>query len=191
MNLVWPALEYLDSYRAALQRAWYPDNLRPQSAREELERIETDPRLFIEQQVDLEARGPRVIASDGTLLDRIPGYRRWMWDGEFCGTIGFRWIPGTVELPPHVMGHIGYSVVPWKRKLGYATAALRLLLDDLRKDAHEGLTWVELTTQADNVASRRVIESNGGVVVGTFNKPHVHGGGDGLRYRIYLDDNVA
>jgi predicted acetyltransferase len=41
-----------------------------------------------------------------------------MWDGEFCGSIGLRWLPGTEELPPHCLGHIGYAVVPWKRRLG-------------------------------------------------------------------------
>jgi len=35
-----------------------------------------------------------------------------MWDGEFCGQIAFRWQPGTEALPPHCLGHVGYSVVP-------------------------------------------------------------------------------
>ena len=56
-----------------------------------------------------------------------------MWDGEFCGSIGFRWQPGTSTLPPYVLGHIGYAVVPWKRGRGYATQALALLLPEARK----------------------------------------------------------
>jgi predicted acetyltransferase len=106
-----------------------------------------------------------------------------MWDGEFCGTIGFRWQRGTTELPPYCLGHIGYAVVPWKRRLGYATRALGLLLP-LAKE--EGLEYVELTTDADNIPSRRVIESNGGVVVEHFNKPAGYGGAPSLRFRIPL-----
>jgi predicted acetyltransferase len=83
---------------------------------------------------------------------RLPGYRRWMWDGELCGVIGFRWQPGSNELPPHVLGHIGFAVVPWKRKRGYATRALALLLPELRDT---GLEYVKLTTDTDNVASAR------------------------------------
>jgi predicted acetyltransferase len=109
-----------------------------------------------------------------------------MWDGEFCGAIGFRWQPGTSELPSYVLGHIGYSVVPWKRRRGYATLALRLLLEDVGK---EGLDYVELTTDADNVASRRVIEANGGEVVERFFKDVAYGGAESLRFRILLKPN--
>ena len=67
----------------------------------------------------------------------------------------------TEALPPTCLGHIGYSVVPWKRRLGYATAALREML---REFAAEGLRYAEITTDPDNIASRRVIEANGGVL---------------------------
>ena len=106
-----------------------------------------------------------------------------MWDGEFCGTIGFRWQPGTPARPPTCLGHVGYSVVPWKRGRGYATAALALLLPEIRR---EGLPYVDLTTDATNVASRRVIEANGGTLVEEFVKPASHGGALGLRFRIAL-----
>jgi predicted acetyltransferase len=107
-----------------------------------------------------------------------------MWDGEFCGSISFRWRPGTTELPPHCLGHIGYTVVPWKRQRGYATRALALLLPEART---EGLAYVELTSDADNVASRRVIEVNGGKLIERFRKPGVHGGAECLRFRIHFE----
>ena len=133
--------------------------------------------------IDRDAKGPPVALPDGTMVPRLPGYRRWMWDGEFCGTIGFRWQPGTTALPPHCLGHIGYAVVPWKRRRGYATRALAALLEDVRS---EGLEFVELTTGVSNVASRRVIESNGGVLIERFQLGPEYGLKEDFRFRIHL-----
>ena len=183
MELVWPAQPYLASYVDALERGWSPDNLRPEAGREELERIRRHPTLFLQQQVDREAAGPPVMLPDGSSAPRLPGYRRWMWDGAFCGVIGFRWQPGTTALPPYCLGHIGFSVVPWKRRRGYATRALALLLPDA---AIEGLEYVELTTDLGNAASQAVIRANGGELVEQFQKPAMYGGATSLRFRIPL-----
>ena len=48
----------------------------------------------------------------------------------------------------------------------------------------QGLTYIELTTQPDNIASQRVILNNGGRLIGRFQKPEAYGGGEGLRYLI-------
>jgi predicted acetyltransferase len=183
LELVWPAAEYLAGYAHALRRGWSPNNLRPEVASEELDLIAKNSELFLSQKVDREGKGPPVILPGGRVVRRLPGYARWMWDGEFCGAIGFRWQPGTTDLPPHVLGHIGYSVVPWKRRRGYATRALQLLLPDARR---EGLAFVELTTEVDNIASRRVIESNGGELIERFFMPAEYGGEASLRFRIKL-----
>jgi len=187
MELVWPELAYLPSYVNALERAWSPDNVRPEAGREELEQIALDPEQFLARQVDREAKAPPVRLPDGSTARRLPGYRRWIWDGEFCGVIGFRWQPGTTDLPPHCLGHIGFSVVPWKRRRGYATRALALLLPDARQ---EGLAFVELTTDETNAASQRVISANGGQLVERFFKPAVYGGAASLRYRIFLTNSL-
>lgn len=97
--------------------------------------------------------------------------------------IGFRWDRGTGDLPPHVLGHIGFSVVPWKRRKGYATRALALLLPEAKE---RGLGYVELTTDLSNTASQRVIIANGGKLVEQFNKPAAYGGAQSLRFRITL-----
>jgi predicted acetyltransferase len=184
MDLVWPAEAYLPSYVAALERGWSPDNVRPEAAaREQLAKIAQDPDAFVRELVDREAKGPPVIMPDGATMPRLPAYRKWMWDGELCGSIGFRWQPGTSALPPHVLGHIGYAVVPWKRGRGYATRALGLILADARA---EGLDYVELTTDLDNVASQRVITANGGVIVERFVTSAQQGGGERFRFRIEL-----
>jgi predicted acetyltransferase len=183
VQLVWPAARYLPGYVHALQQAWSPDNRRPEAAGEHLARIARNSDQFLAEQVDREARGPRVVLPDGSTVPRLPGYSQWMWDGDFCGTINLRWQPGTGELPPYCLGHVGYSVVPWKRRLGYATEALRLFLPRARD---EGLEYVELVTEVANTASRRVIEANGGKLVEQFRKLAVHGGAESLRYRIWL-----
>ena len=184
MELVCPAPEYLNGYIHALQQGWSPDNLRPQAAQEQLRRIADDPDLFLAQQIDREAKGPKVILPDGREVQRLPGYTLWMWDGEFCGAISFRWQPNSTELPPYCFGHIGYSVVPWKRRRGYATRALRLMLAEAKK---EGLAYVEIVTDIDNLASQKVIEANGGKLIERFHQPKEWGGMEELRYRIALD----
>jgi len=183
VGLIWPTEEYLSAYADALRQGWSPDNVRPEAALEELEAIEKNPSEFIARQVDREAKGPPVQLPDGSTIKRLPGYRRWIWDGEFCGVIGFRWQPGTNDLPPFVLGHIGFAVVPWKQRRGYATRALGFLLPEAKQ---EGLDYVELTTNIDNIASQRVIEANGGKLVERFEKPAAYGCEQGFRYRINL-----
>src|SRR6187549_2964337 len=149
MKLVWPSLEYLPSYVAALERGWSPDNVRGQiAAQEELARIAAGANAFLASLVDREAAGDPITLLDGTKVPRLAGFRRWMWDGEFCGSIGLRWQHGTPALPPTCLGHIGYSVVPWKRNRGCATQALAQILDDARP---LGLPYVEVTTDPDNL----------------------------------------
>jgi predicted acetyltransferase len=183
MDLAWPSLALLPSYVDALHRGWSPDTQRPDATRDELARIVSDPMQFILEQVDIEGRGPAITLQDGSVVPRLPGYKRWLWDDEFCGVISLRWQPGTTALPPTCLGHIGYSVVSWKQRRGYATRALALLLPELRA---LDLPYVELTTDMANTASQRVIEANGGVFVESFQKPASHGGALSKRYRIVV-----
>lgn len=184
MQLVRPALDHLDGYVAALQTGWSPDNLGGEAAaRRELEAVRRYPVLYPERMVDCEAKGPPIELPDGSLVQRLPGLQFWMWDGEFCGSIGLRWQPGTGELPAHVPGHVGYAVVPWKRRKGYATQALAQLLPVAW---HEGLPYVEITTDSANAASQRVIEANGGRLIERSVGAVSHGSTEGLRYRIQL-----
>jgi predicted acetyltransferase len=82
-----------------------------------------------------------------------------------------------------VLGHIGYAVVPWRRRRGYATEALRLMLDEARA---VGLPFVEITAKPDNPASHKVILANGGKLVGRFFEDASYGGDASMRYRIDL-----
>lgn len=58
-------------------------------------------------------------------------------------------------------GHIGYEVRPSERRKGYAKRMLHLALDKARQ---LGLRRVLVTCDTDNVASAKVIQSNGGVL---------------------------
>jgi predicted acetyltransferase len=188
MKLVWPSREYLFSYVAALERGWSPDNVRGRAAAEEqLARIAADPDAFLASLVDTDATGEPITLPDGSVVQRLPGYSRWMWDGDFCGSIGLRWQHGTEALPPHCLGHIGYAVVPWKQGRGYATRALH---EVLREAKAEGLRYVEITTAPENLASQRVIQRNGGVLVEEFVTPLALGGRREVRYRVSLYDAV-
>jgi predicted acetyltransferase len=180
MKLVSPSHEHLTSYTAALRRGWSRSEA---GAQEELREIKENPSMFLARKEDREAHGTPVKLPDGTTVPRIPGFQRWLWDGEFCGRISLRWQPGTTELPPHCLGHIGYAVVPWKQGSGYATEALRQILPEA---VALGMPFVEVTTDPTNIASQKVIERNGGVLFETFTKPIQFGSGPALRYRIYL-----
>lgn len=183
ITLVEPTRELLTAYGGALQRGWSPDNERDETRFEELAAIESDPESLLKKMDDREAEAGPIRLPDGSLAPRLPGFRRWIWDGDFAGSIGLRWQPGTPQLPPWCLGHIGYSVVPWRRRLGYATAALALMLPEARK---ENLPYVEITTDPDNIASQRVIVANGGTLVERFDSGPAYGNAEKLRYRIDL-----
>lgn len=184
LELVRPKVSHLPGYVNALERGWSPDNVRGlAAAEEEVAQIRQDAEGFVARLTDREAKGPPVLLPDGSSFPRLPGYRLWLWDHEFCGSIGFRRQPGTSALPAHVLGHVGYAVVPWKRRRGYATRALALLSPHARSD---GLQYVQITTDPDNAASQKVILANGGVLVEKFKEPAQYGGPDALRFRIWL-----
>lgn len=177
-----PSLQRLEGYADALRRGWSPNTLTDVSGAQ-LEYIARDPGSFVARLDDPEAKGAPVELPDGSVVARLPGYQLWMWDGEFCGIVSFRWQKGTPALPPTCLGHVGFTVVPWKRRRGYATRALALLLPEARETQ---LPYIHITTDPDNVASQKVILANGGTLVERFTKTAEFGGSEGLRYRINL-----
>ena len=178
-----PTLDLLPAYAAALETGWSPNNLRPEAAGEHLAQIQEDPASFVAHQTDMEAKGGPVLLLDGSTVPRLPSFRRWIFKNGFAGSIGLRWRPGTTDLPPTCLGHIGYAVVPWRRREGLASAALIELLPEARA---LGLDYVEITTDHDNRPSIGVIEKAGGVLVGAFEAETSVGGGEHLLFRIDL-----
>ncbi|WP_345817033.1 GNAT family N-acetyltransferase (plasmid) [Paraburkholderia sp. PREW-6R] len=186
IELLKPTIAMLGSYVSALEAGWSPDNVRKEiAAREQLDAIKLNATAFVDGLDDPTASGGPISLPDGSTVARLPGIVRWIWDGAVSGAIGFRWRPGTAELPPHVLGHIGFSVVPWRRGNGYARQALSLMLEEARL---RGLPYVELTVDPDNMASQRVIAACGGLVIERFRKTAAYGNAQALRYRIDLHD---
>lgn len=183
MKLVVPSLEYLPAYKTALENGWNGDNGRDRFIPLELAEIESDPEGFVARKTDPEAKGPAIVFDDGSSAPRLPGFYRWMWDGDIVGSINFRWQPGTTDLPSFCLGHVGYSVIPAHQGKGYATEALKQILPAA---IALGMPFIELTTDIDNHASQKVIKKNGGVLVGEFDKPKMHGGAPSYLWRIYL-----
>lgn len=180
LRLVAPAPKLLASYAAALATGWSPNNVRDVS-QEQLALLRENPDGFI---ADLTRQGGTITLGDGRTVPKLPFRLRWMIDPEFCGQIALRWPPRGQTLPPYALGHIGYAVVPWKRRRGYATQALRLMLEEAREI---GLELLEITSDPDNTGSRRVIEANGGQLAGELVSPY-HGPDVRLRYIIDLRD---
>ncbi|TDD59080.1 GNAT family N-acetyltransferase [Kribbella antibiotica] len=96
---------------------------------------------------------------DAVLADGIVPYTSlWLVDGdEWLGRLSLRH-----ELTPPLLelgGHIGYCVRPSARRRGYAT---QMLVQSLPVAARLGIDPALLTCDADNDASRRVIQAAGG-----------------------------
>lgn len=173
--LVVPSIEKMPHYVDALKRGWSPNNTRDVSE-EQLALFRRGPDKLL---AELTRQDGTFLQPDGRRTPRLPSRVFWIWDGAFCGTINLRFVPGTEELPPHVSGHVGYAIVPWKQRRGYATRALALILPVARE---VGLARVHVTCDADNAASRKVILANGGVPAETL--PH-----EPAKLRFWIDSS--
>lgn len=83
----------------------------------------------------------------------------WIAGATFLGRVGVR--QALTDRLRDSGGHIGYDVVPSARRHGHATA---MLAAALHVAADLGIRRALLTCVPTNVASRRVIEHNGGTL---------------------------
>lgn len=183
-----PGREVLPAYVRALEAGWSPNTMR-NVAPEQLAAIAADPDAFL---AGLNGRGGRIRLHDGSEVERLPDIIRWIVAADrperpFVGQINLRWQEDAAgrpitELPPHVLGHIGYTVLPEHAGRGYASAALAAVLAEARAI---GLPFVKITCDNGNAASRRIIEKNGGRFVERFVAPF-YGPEERLMYRIEL-----
>ena len=117
LRLIAPSLDKLAQYEAALAAGWSPDTERDVSG-EQLAALRRNPHAFL---FDLTRQDGTIVTASGREVRRLPSRVFWLDDGEFCGMINLRFLAGSDALPDYVSGHIGYAVVPWKRRRGYAT----------------------------------------------------------------------
>ena len=177
-----PSQARLSGYLDAVRRGWMGDRVLFGSADELLALADRDAQLVIDRLTDRSADGVLFLGG-GPPVPRLPALFRWMWDGDFAGSIDLRWQVDGGALPDYVPGNVGYGTVEWKRGRGYATEALSLMLI---LASHEGLTEVDVVTDVDNVASQLVVERNGGTRVEEFTQIDRLGGGQAYRWRIQL-----
>lgn len=183
-----PGREVLPAYVRALEAGWSPNTVRNVAA-EQLAAIALDPDAFL---AGLNGRGGTIRLHDGSEVARLPDIIRWIIAADrperpFVGHINLRWQEDeggrpVTDLPPHVLGHIGYTVLPEHAGRGYASAALAAVLAEARTI---GLPFVKITCDRRNAASRRIIEKNGGCFVESFVAPF-YGPEERLMYRIDL-----
>ncbi|WP_205326421.1 GNAT family N-acetyltransferase [Glycomyces sp. YM15] len=102
----------------------------------------------------------------------VPSTTYWWTDRRaFLGRINLR--HRLNESLSEIGGHIGYDVRPTARRQGHATAMLAAVLP---RAAAIGIDKALVTCDAENTASRKVIEANGGVLEDER--------GGKLRYRV-------
>jgi predicted acetyltransferase len=181
-----PGRDVLPAYVRALEAGWSPNTMR-NVAPEQLAAIAADPDGFI---AGLNNRGGKIRLHDGSEVARLPDMIRWIIADDqperpFVGSINLRWQEDeagkpVTELPSHVLGHVGYTVLPGHAGRGYASAALAAVLAEARTI---GLPFVKITCDAENAASRRIIEKNGGRFIENFVAPF-YGPEERLMYRI-------
>ncbi len=85
------------------------------------------------------------------------------------------------ELPEHLASHIYYEITPDERRKGYATSALSITKTEAKKI---GLKEIIVTCDEDNIASKKVIEANGGEFLEATFIPSIDQAM--LRYKIVL-----
>jgi predicted acetyltransferase len=150
--LVRPDARYRDSFLAASAEfgdAWADGSGQYLGPRSGLD----DPERFAAYLAALHAD-----AEPGRPDDRVPCTLLWIVDGdEFIGFLAIRHRLDDFLLREG--GHIGYSVRPGARRLGWATRSLAEALPLARE---LGIDRVLICCDETNAGSRAVIEANGG-----------------------------
>lgn len=109
--------------------------------------------------------------------DWVPYNIYWLVDGgEIVGIVSIRRKLNDFLLREG--GHIGYEIVPSKRKLGHGNKLLELVLE---KAKGLGLEKVLITSLEDNIASQKIIEKCGGKIENKIEAS------DGLTRRYWID----
>lgn len=169
MELVQPSVRYKDSYLESIREA----QAEGRKTEFDVELAEKDFERFV-RELNERAEGKHL--PEGFVPETV----YWLvGGGEYVGRLSIRH-----RLTAHLLkigGHIGYDIRPSKRQQGYGTEILRLGLMEAKK---MGLERVLLTVDEGNIASRKIIEKNGGVLENSVPNPET--GINKLRFWITI-----
>lgn len=102
--------------------------------------------------------------------NKVPNTNYWLVEGDtFIGRVSLR--HHLNDFLRRFGGHIGYEIRPSRRCEGHGRQLLALVLEKARE---RGMDRVMLTCDVTNTGSRRIIESNGGVLEDIQTWPEVN-----------------
>lgn len=164
-----------------------PDPAYRESVLEGLREFQAEPRFANLDVTAIAADFPAYVAAqraraDAANLppDQIPETVYWLAEGEtFIGRLSIRATHDEALI--RTFGNIGSMIRPSRHRMGYGTAILALALPAAQA---LGLTRVLVTCDEDNLASRTIIERNGGRLEGAT--PSRNAPGLTLRFWIEL-----
>ncbi|MDO8594492.1 MAG: GNAT family N-acetyltransferase [bacterium] len=157
MKLILPSTEYKESFLEALEE--FRGVARKQDVENSLVKRYSESADFDAFITKLRGEMEGKFLPEGY----VPHTVYWLVDGEkFIG-----WLDIRHRLTEHLReigGNIGYAIRPTERGKGYGTAILKLALPKARE---LGIMKIRITCNADNIASAKIIEKNGGVFENT------------------------
>lgn len=149
MELIEPTMAYEDSFREALEE-FEANNIGG------FWKIEGKPITDVADYIERTKQ-----FSQGLNLPKewVPWSTYWLIDNHiFVGHVSIR--HQLNDFLKRVGGHIGYAVRPSQQARGYGSTILKLALPRARE---LGMTKILITCDEANIASRKIIEKNGGV----------------------------
>ena len=167
MKLVIPNIKYEKSYLQALKEAKDETQATSLALPKENQSFSDFVNILLSQ-------------SKGENLPKgyVPATTFWLIDNdEFIGRVQIR--HSLTKSLTNTGGHIGYYIRPSRRRKGYGLKILEL---GLLKARDLGILNVLVTCDINNLGSKKIIESNGGILENTFNE----GSGKPLKLRYWI-----
>ena len=177
MELVLPSVEYKNSFIEAVKE--YQASTEASSRHKKYQQLsiselEADFDAFVERELS-HSKGENLSQGYVSHTDY------WLIDNdEFIGRVSVR--HRLTEQLEKFDGHIGYDIRPSKRRQGYGSKILELVLPKVKE---LGIGKVLVTCRESNIASRKIIEKNGGILENKVHDPEA--GVDKLRYWVDIE----